>query len=261
VPAGVIYRRLANCSMSTDGTAGRPFFGITSRTLRAFGQTLCFDGAGWRWTDDGSIEPAAVSMPLSAFVIDLTESITRYGQRAVVIFPDRLHDLAPDVRSVVADILQKYGRQMLIHNEQHQPRAQGFVVDGATWERETARVHGVWIPNADKDRILDRAARIVSERERVALTMAAQERVRRLTDDEPFRTIAGLHSDRLVRNYTALERHFVQTLDEGSPAFLAACERAFAEIAAPGGSDFLLFDASDCIAMAAHIVARIKRGG
>ena len=119
----------------------------------------------------------------------------------------------------------------------------------------------VSIPNADKDRILDRAARIVSEHERVALAMAAQERIRRLTDDEPFRTVAGLHSNLLVRNYAALERHFAQTLDEGSPAFLAACERAFAEIAAPGGSDFLLFDASDCIAMAAHIEAQIKRGG
>jgi len=247
--------------MPTHGVAGRPFFAVTSRTLRAFGQTLCFDGAVWRWSDDGSTEPAAVSVPLSAFVINLTESLTRYGQRVVVIFPDRLHGLTPDVRGVVADILQRHGRQTLVRDQQHQAGAQGFVVDVATWETETARVYGVSIPNADKDRILERAARIVHERERFALNMAVQERVRRLTDDEPFRMIAGLHSDRLARNYAALERYFAETLGEGSPAFLAACERAFSAIAAPGGSDFLLFDASDCIAMAARIVARIKRGG
>ena len=247
--------------MPAHGATGRPFFGVTSRSLRAFEQTLCFDGAAWRWSDDGSIEPAAVSVPLSAFVINLTESITRYGQRVVVIFPNRLHDLTPDVRSVVADILERYGRQTLIQNEQHQQGAQGFVVDASTWERETARVYGVSISNTDKDRILDRAARIVSDRERYALNMAAQERVRRLIDDEPFRTIAGLHSDRLVRNYAAVERHFAETLDEGSPAFLVASERAFAAIAAPGGSDFLLLDASECNAMAARIVAEIKRGG
>ena len=245
--------------MSTDGAAGRPVLGVTSRTLRAFGQTLCFDGADWRWIDDGGIEAAAVSVPLSAFVVGLAEPITRHGLRAVAIFPDRLRDLAPDVLSVVADILEKHGRQTVVQRELHKPRA-GFVVDAATWEQETARVYGVSIPNADIDRVLGRSARIVSERDRAPLDMAAQERLRRLTDDEPFRTIAGLHSDRLVRNYTTVERHFAQTLDEGSPAFLAACERAFAEIAAPGGSDFLLFDASDCNAMAARIVAHINRG-
>jgi len=247
--------------MSVNGAAEGAFVRVTSRALRAFGQTLCFDGAAWRWTDDGSIEPAAVSVPLSSFVADLAEPITRYGRHAVVIFTDRLSAVAPDVLSIVTEILQRHGRQTVLRDEHHKRRGQAFVVDAASWEQETARVFGVSIPRADIDRILERSVRIVRERERAVLIAAAQQRIRRLTDDEPFRTIAGRYSDRLVRNYAALERHFAQAFDEGSPAFLAACEHALADIAAPGGSDFLLFDSSDCTAMAARIVTLIKRSG
>ena len=247
--------------MSVPGPAKGAFVRVASRGLRAFGQTLCFDGAAWRWTDDGSIEAAAVSVPLSSFVADLADPITRYGRHALVIFPDRLSAVAPDVLSIVTDILQRHGRQTVLDSRKHTRGGQAFVVDAASWERETARVFGVSIPRADIDRILERSVRIVRERERAALIAAAQERVRRLTEDEPYRSIADRYSDRLIRNYAALERYFAQAFDEGSPAFLAACERAFADIAAPGGSDFLLFDSSDCTAMAARIVNVIKRGG
>src|SRR4029434_2674482 len=111
----------------------------------AFGQTLCFDGAAWRWTDDGSIEAAAVSVPLSSFVADLAEPITRYGRDAVVIFPDRLSAVAPDVLNIVTDILERHGRQTVLHGKQYERGGQAFVVDAASWEQETARVFGVSI--------------------------------------------------------------------------------------------------------------------